>query len=336
MPAVVMLPFVAIFGLGASQAIVGGVLGAVNVVLAWRLNLRLSEDRRVALATTIFFAFGTVAWYASMAGSTWYFAHVTALTLMLLSLLVALGDAGAPGARSSPRLFAAGFLLGLAGLARLTVVLAAPFLVLAGSGPAWRRVIAVGAGVAIPVGLLLAYNLATAGALIHPAYAYAAAIEYRPIAELYHADWGLLDPRYIPQSLLLALGLPPDVRLECIPAGLDRSCPLIAPDPLGMSLILVSPLYLLAVPWAWRNRRRAVVIGSALAIAAVGLANLAHFSQGWVQFGYRFSNDWAPFALVLVVLAVASRGIDRLVVALVGVSVAVNLWGVIWGIINGW
>ena len=27
-----------------------------------------------------------------------------------------------------------------------------------------------------------------------------------------------------------------------------------------------------------------------------------HFSQGWVQFGYRFSNDAAPFALVLVAL----------------------------------
>ena len=30
-----------------------------------------------------------------------------------------------------------------------------------------------------------------------------------------------------------------------------------------------------------------------------------HFSQGWVQFGYRFSNDFAPFALVLVTLAIA-------------------------------
>ena len=27
-----------------------------------------------------------------------------------------------------------------------------------------------------------------------------------------------------------------------------------------------------------------------------------HFSQGWVQFGYRFSNDFAPFAMILVTL----------------------------------
>ena len=36
-----------------------------------------------------------------------------------------------------------------------------------------------------------------------------------------------------------------------------------------------------------------------------------HFSQGWVQFGYRFSNDFAPFALVLVTLAIAWLGDAR-------------------------
>ena len=25
-----------------------------------------------------------------------------------------------------------------------------------------------------------------------------------------------------------------------------------------------------------------------------------HFSQGWVQFGYRFSHDFVPFALIVV------------------------------------
>ena len=36
------------------------------------------------------------------------------------------------------------------------------------------------------------------------------------------------------------------------------------------------------------------------------LVNLMHFSQGWVQFGYRFSLDAAPFALVLVALGLQS------------------------------
>ena len=39
-----------------------------------------------------------------------------------------------------------------------------------------------------------------------------------------------------------------------------------------------------------------------LAVVLVALLNLMHFSQGWVQFGYRFSNDFVPFALILVAL----------------------------------
>ena len=42
--------------------------------------------------------------------------------------------------------------------------------------------------------------------------------------------------------------------------------------------------------------------GALLAVVAIATINLMHFSQGWVQFGYRFSNDAAPFALILVAL----------------------------------
>ena len=55
---------------------------------------------------------------------------------------------------------------------------------------------------------------------------------------------------------------------------------------------------------AWRRR---IVAGAALAVLAIALADLAHFSQGWVQFGYRFSNDFAPFAVILVALGIAGR-----------------------------
>jgi hypothetical protein len=74
----------------------------------------------------------------------------------------------------------------------------------------------------------------------------------------------------------------------------------------------------------------------------VVVVNLMHFSQGWVQFGYRFSNDAVPFALVLVAVGAARlvadgrRWVMPLVVGLVLVSVAVNAWGVAWGRLLGW
>ena len=66
-----------------------------------------------------------------------------------------------------------------------------------------------------------------------------------------------------------------------------------------------------------------------------------HFSQGWVQFGYRFSNDFAPFALLLVALGFERLAVRRrwgmpLGMALVVLSVAINAWGVLWGVALGW
>jgi hypothetical protein len=62
-----------------------------------------------------------------------------------------------------------------------------------------------------------------------------------------------------------------------------------------------------------------------------------HFSQGWVQFGYRFSNDFAPFALLLVALGLVRVGRLRgWPLVLVAASIAVNAWGVAWGVILQW
>ena len=79
-----------------------------------------------------------------------------------------------------------------------------------------------------------------------------------------------------------------------------------------------------------------------LAIGAIAFVNLMHFSQGWVQFGYRFSNDFAPFALVLVTLAIAalfarSGWLGKgLAMAFVVASIIINAWGVYWGVVSGW
>jgi hypothetical protein len=81
------------------------------------------------------------------------------------------------------------------------------------------------------------------------------------------------------------------------------------------------------------------VTGAALAVLAIAVFNLMHFSQGWVQFGYRFSNDFVPWALLLTAVGIervrSGAGI-ALALALVGISVAVNWWGVVWGNILGW
>jgi hypothetical protein len=354
LPAVLLVPFVAVWGLDTPASFLCAVLGACNVVLAWRLTRRLTTDVRVSFAATAFFAFGTVAWYASMLGSTWYLAHVVAMSATFLAVTCALDarraptraspapgtPTGAPGA--SPRLagdlprFASGVLTGAAAVARLTTVFGGAFTILVGGASLRRRLAAAGLGLALPLAAFAAYNVGTTGSLFNPAYEYVAQHEVRPVPELYHVDWAIEDPRYVPQNLALLLAEPPGIHPECGLRIMDPACGAIRPDPVGMSLLLVSPGYLLALPVLRRARRDRLVAASAIAVAAIGLADLAHFSQGWVQFGFRFSNDFAPFALILVTLGIAHRGVDRLTVGLIAASVAVNAWGVYWGVVLGW
>jgi hypothetical protein len=106
-----------------------------------------------------------------------------------------------------------------------------------------------------------------------------------------------------------------------------------------MSVILTSPAILFVLPALRRYGRSRAVTGAALAVLIIAVVNLMHFSQGWVQFGYRFSLDFVPWALVLVALGmerIRSGAGVAIAVVLVALSIAVNWWGVVWGNLLGW
>ncbi|MEO7118238.1 MAG: hypothetical protein ABIZ34_04625, partial [Candidatus Limnocylindrales bacterium] len=231
LPALVLLPFVAIFGLATNAAIVAAVLGAVNVGLCWRMVLRITPRRGPALLATAFYGFGTVAWYAAMLGSTWFLAHVVASTFLFLGITAALDAERRERVSGSvrlwlgfiePRQFLAGLLFGTAATARLTTIFGAPFFLLVGAGGNLRRrALSAGIGAAIPVALLLGYNVVTTNHLFHPGYEYLYRSEYRPRPDLFHTDWAIEDPRYIPQNLGIMLLEPPDTPLRNDPICID-------------------------------------------------------------------------------------------------------------------
>jgi len=418
LPAVLLMPFVAVFGLATDAQLFGVVLGAINVGLAWRLTTRLTEQRSAAFLATLFFAFGTVHWYAAIISTTWFLAHVVAITFLLLGITLALdaerreqirralrlgGVDGSHKASPNPlaatfeqkslfvawarRLagqvdglqFMAGFVFGLAALSRLTIIFGAPFFVFVGGGGSYfKRAFSAGLGAVIPVAVIGLYNIVSSGHLFSPVYEWLFqqqfhALPYAPYEDFYgERSWGAENPLFIPLNSVIAFVWPPDIlpSADLFPACKDTArtmlgaCPIVAPSKFGMSILLTSPAYLLIALIAGAAWRKRVVLGALAAVAAIALVNLAHFSQGWVQFGYRFSNDFAPFALVLVTLAIAwvwprrfhlferlrrwlglpvSPILDRfsisgrtLALSLVAISILVNAWGVYWGVTLGW
>ena len=388
LPALILLPFVAAWGLSADDQTVFTTIAAVDVAICWWMLGRLRIGPVARLATVVFFAFGTVFWYTAQLATTWYQAHIVAVGLAMLAVGLALqADPAAqddePGLGDDPepareparapaptphgrfaidrRQFAVGLLFGLAATARLSILVAAPFFVLVGAGSWWRRSWSAGLGAALPVVALLAYNVAVTGHVFHPAYDHLYRLEARAYTALdYHPEWAAEDPRYLAQNLGIMFLSTPEVlpnRLRdtlgtlnqplCTEPGAQRGlfdpdCPLAVPRDVGMSVLLTSPAFLLMIPAVRRYGRSRVVTGAALAVLLVVLIDLMHFSQGWVQFGYRFSNDAVPFALPLVAL-----GLDRLAggtrrwaiptaMALIVISIAVNAWGVVWARQLGW
>jgi hypothetical protein len=166
------------------------------------------------------------------------------------------------------------------------------------------------------------------------------------------------DVRYIPQNLRIMLGAVPVVLPEVMPDTLgvdpvvrlctapdaqrslfDVACPFAVPIDIGTSILLSAPGLLLALLALRRHGLARLGLGATAAVLLIAAFNLAHFSQGWVQWGYRFSLDFLPFVLPMVALGAArpSDGRVRMVaVLLLLAGGVVNLWGVTWGQLLAW
>ena len=352
LPALVLLPFAALWGLGTDGQLLTAIGAALGVAVAFWAVGRLGISRSAHVASIVFLGAGTVLWYAAAVGTTWWTAHVVALPLLFGAVGIGIARERAIARRTAhrlplsidPWLVLAGLLLGLAATARLPVALGGLFFLFAGGGTVRSRVVSVGLGALLPLVALVAYTYVATGHPFNPAYDYLYRYEVNAYPQLgYDGAWSIEDPRYIPQNLARMLFQPPDVLPTCDAAGaarglFDASCPIVVPDAVGMSLILTSPAWLIALAAVRRRWTDPVVSGGIIASLAIATLDLMHFSQGWVQYGYRFSLDFAPF--LLPVMALGLDGLEgrwrRLGYALVGLSVIMQLWGIIWRGVLGW
>ncbi len=114
-PAILLMPLVAILHTHLDLARVCVAMGALNVGLFWRLFERLGCSRRVTAALTVVFAFGSVHYWASFYGNTWLWAQLCAVFFLLTGSLEVLGRR---------RAWLIGLLLGSAALSRESCALA--------------------------------------------------------------------------------------------------------------------------------------------------------------------------------------------------------------------
>jgi hypothetical protein len=104
------------------------------------------------------------------------------------------------------------------------------------------------------------------------------------------AKWGLFDYHYLARNLGVVLSSLPWFPAEGGALQINAH---------GLALWLTTPMYLwLVVARRWSPLSQHVLLAAAL----VAVPTLFYQNTGWVQFGYRFSNDYAPFLFVLLAL----------------------------------
>ena len=332
MPALVVLPLVALFGPGFQQAWASILLGAANVAIMATILRAMGVRRGPLVVLSLVFAFGTIVWYSAQAGSSWHFAHVVATFFMLLAIRACQLDA---------RTALIGLLFGAAVLARLPLILAFPFFAgylidradreahddwtvfgaLDAVRPAaWRTRVELRALIDLSVPLVVGVGIFLVGYLAYDYLRFGTPFEngYALIPGLLQEDQyknGFFSVLNIPRKLY-ALFLTGPVEIGDFPWVLPR---LLG----GLSIFLTTPLFL----WSIKARRPDWFgIGSWAAIVLILIPILTHADPGGAQFGFRYGQDFYPFLFLLTVRGLGGRISFEAWVA-IAIGALVNIWG---------
>ena len=307
MPAVLLLPLVAVFGTSVDQSLMSVFLACLCVAATWLMLKKTGVNGNKALWLTALFGFGTCFWFTASVGSAWYIEHIVAVLFLTLAIILALY-------KKSP--FLIGILLGCAFLSRLPVVLSFPFflLLIYEQNRAWKPRLKQAAYFAVGLGILVAiyelYNFGRWGVFSDLGYSLIPGIQQDP----YFTN-GIFSLSYIPRHIYAILFQGPI---------LLSNFPYFEPNWMGLGLFFTTPafIYIFKGPW---NRLSKY---AALAVACILPILITHGTVGFTQFGYRFSLDFTPFLMLL-----AAKGMRENLgweeKALIILSVLVNLWGVV-------
>jgi hypothetical protein len=323
LPALSMLPWVAVFGLANTNAVWFSIFfGAATIAfasllldaMAARGLIGLGPNDRLRLCLLL--GLGTAYWYATVESSVWYLAQTYTVTFVAMAAWLST-------AYRSP--WPASTALAIALWARPNVIFTWPLLAAlateraqAGAGLQRSGIVRWSAHSVIPLAIsiagLLGYNAARFGDPLDFGYKrqnVSGALIYDLL------QYGQFSYHYITRNVYHMLLAPP-----AWPA--DGAWP--EPDAHGMSILLTTP----ALFWlAWARGPRPLVKGAWISIALLLAPLVTYYNTGWRQFGYRFSLDFIIPALVLIAIAAGPR-MSPLLRAAILAGVAVNAYGVWW------
>ncbi len=312
MPAILLMPFVFLFGKSFPQQYLAHFLGALLVVLTMRLSYLIKKDKLLALWSGALVGLGSIIFYLSSVGSVWYLGQITAAFFLMAALTESL---------DKKRLIVVSILLGAAYLSRPHTILSLPLYIflMRKNLPNIKSYLKL----AIPFLIFFAfdsiYNLARFGVPWNKGYFL--------IPGTLNEPWfskGIVHPSYILEDLKVAFLMGPKFL---------RQFPYIQPSWAGMAIWITTPAFIFALK---APLKEIAVKLSWLSILLIFLVVGVHGGTGFAQFGYRFAVDFYPFLIFLTIKGVARTKLKPIHWTLLFLGILVNLWGVIWINKFGW
>lgn len=314
-----LIPFLVIDE-DTTQQSVSIIIGALTLTLVYILLLNFTT-RTSALLVSIFLGFGTPFFWSSIVGTTWFFAHITAIFYITISLVLYF----------KKYYILSGVFFAFASLTRMPMAFSGIFFLL----ELWKSKkellkFLIGASIFIPI--LGYYDLARFGEIgetgyykiyeqyISSNYPYTIVQNLFPNAPYF----GYLDVRNVPLHLYTFLIMPPNIEVS---NGILKN---MTPSPFGMGILFTSPLLFIVLKPNFKNTFERNLYISAVVSA---IPSFLHYMQGWVQFGYRFILDFVIF--LIIILSIKFKA-TKLNIILLIISILVNFWGVLWAIRLGW
>jgi len=304
-PTLFVLPWVAIWGISTNQTIISMIVGAGAMGLFWVAATQLGWSLSVKAAITLLLAFGTNFWWVATEGSVWMLAHVSAVFFLMAALVETTG-------RNRPWLI--GLLVGLAGLSRLPTFLAFPFFaytIARGEEDRQiiiRRLVTFGLALGAMGGVYLLYTYGEYGT-------FSLGYERGEFLEGSRFSKGLFDISYIPDQI--------NTIFFSRPVFDGDHFPYFKPSNMGLGLFFTTPALLYMFSARLKER---LSLAALAALLLISIPILTYGATGFSQFGYRFSLDFLPFMAILVASGMHHR-LDRLKIAVIILSCAINLWG---------
>jgi len=294
-PAMLLVPFVAVFGEATRVVPISLALTALNILILTRLLRKLNVEEPFIPWIVAAFILGSPYWgvvRGSSIGS--YFSHVVAVTGILLALNEAFGKA---------RGILVGLALGAAFLSRqLSIYTAILLIVVLWQQPRFdslkRKLVNLagfGTSFGAAVGVYLLFNWLRFGNPLNTGYSYWLETDGFMVAR--QAQYGNFHPWYLFHNFAYMF-------IQGFHLEFDPPMYLDKPhmDPFGTSITFGSPFLF----FAFMARDRKDIRWAAWTSIALCLTHaLLYYGNGWVQEnGIRYALDFIPMAMVLVAMGI--------------------------------